>query len=129
MSFPAALGSAVPEAAPLGGRRRHARQDHHLGADGARARRGRPRSRRSSSAASPQNYGGNYRLGKGPHFVVEGDEYDTAYFDKGPKFLHYQPRTAILTSVEFDHADIYRDLAALRVGVRAAWSRSFRPTG
>ena len=58
-----------------------------------------------------QNYSGNYRLGKGPHFVVEGDEYDTAYFDKGPKFLHYQPKTAILTSVEFDHADIYRDLA------------------
>ena len=58
-----------------------------------------------------QNYAGNYRVGKGPHFVVEGDEYDTAYFDKGPKFLHYQPRTAILTSVELDHADIYRDLA------------------
>ncbi|MFT3710114.1 MAG: UDP-N-acetylmuramate:L-alanyl-gamma-D-glutamyl-meso-diaminopimelate ligase [Archangium sp.] len=57
-----------------------------------------------------KNYGGNYRLGKGPHFVVEGDEYDTAYFDKGPKFLHYQPKTLILTSIEFDHADIYRDL-------------------
>ncbi len=57
------------------------------------------------------NYAGNYRLGKGAHFVVEGDEYDTAYFDKGPKFLHYQPKTVILTSVEFDHADIYRDLA------------------
>lgn len=57
------------------------------------------------------NYSGNYRLGQGPHFVVEGDEYDTAYFDKGPKFLHYQPKTLILTSVEFDHADIYRDLA------------------
>ncbi|MDQ3263014.1 MAG: UDP-N-acetylmuramate:L-alanyl-gamma-D-glutamyl-meso-diaminopimelate ligase [Myxococcota bacterium] len=57
-----------------------------------------------------QNYSGNYRLGNGPEFVVEGDEYDTAYFDKGPKFLHYQPRTVILTSVEFDHADIYRDL-------------------
>jgi UDP-N-acetylmuramate: L-alanyl-gamma-D-glutamyl-meso-diaminopimelate ligase len=57
-----------------------------------------------------KNYGGNYRLGRGPHFVVEGDEYDTAYFDKGPKFLHYQPRTVILTSVELDHADIYRDL-------------------
>ena len=56
------------------------------------------------------NAGGNYRLGKGPHFVVEGDEYDTAYFDKGPKFLHYRPKTLILTSVEFDHADIYRDL-------------------
>src|SRR5262245_18258494 len=52
------------------------------------------------------NYSANYRLGKGPHFVVEGDEYDTAYFDKGPKFLHYRPKTVILTSVEFDHADI-----------------------
>jgi UDP-N-acetylmuramate: L-alanyl-gamma-D-glutamyl-meso-diaminopimelate ligase len=58
-----------------------------------------------------RNYGANYRLGRGPEFVVEGDEYDTAYFDKGPKFLHYRPRTAILTSVELDHADIYRDLA------------------
>ncbi|MBI5481883.1 MAG: UDP-N-acetylmuramate dehydrogenase, partial [Deltaproteobacteria bacterium] len=58
-----------------------------------------------------RNYAGNYRLGKGPHFVIEGDEYDTAYFDKGPKFLHYQPKTVILTSVELDHADIYRDLA------------------
>ena len=57
------------------------------------------------------NYGGNFRLGKGRHVVVEGDEYDTAYFDKGPKFLHYRAKTAILTSVEFDHADIYRDLA------------------
>ena len=56
------------------------------------------------------NYGGNFRLGKGEHVVVEGDEYDTAYFDKGPKFLHYRARTAILTSIEFDHADIYRDL-------------------
>ena len=56
------------------------------------------------------NYGGNVRLGHGTHVVVEGDEYDTAYFDKGPKFLHYRARTAILTSVEFDHADIYRDL-------------------
>jgi UDP-N-acetylmuramate: L-alanyl-gamma-D-glutamyl-meso-diaminopimelate ligase len=57
------------------------------------------------------NYAGNFRNGKGPHVVVEGDEYDTAYFDKGPKFLHYRARTAILTSVEFDHADIYRDMA------------------
>jgi UDP-N-acetylmuramate: L-alanyl-gamma-D-glutamyl-meso-diaminopimelate ligase len=58
-----------------------------------------------------QNYAGNYRLGHGPHFVVEGDEYDTAYFDKGPKFLHYRPRSLILTSVELDHADMYRDLS------------------
>lgn len=57
------------------------------------------------------DYGGNFRLGHGAHVVVEGDEYDTAYWDKGPKFLHYRARTALLTSVEFDHADIYRDLA------------------
>jgi UDP-N-acetylmuramate: L-alanyl-gamma-D-glutamyl-meso-diaminopimelate ligase len=57
------------------------------------------------------NYGGNFRLGKGKYVVVEGDEYDTAYFDKGPKFLHYRARTALLTSIEFDHADIYTDLA------------------
>lgn len=57
------------------------------------------------------NNNANFRLGHGPHVVVEGDEYDTAYFDKGPKFLHYRARTALLTSVEFDHADIYTDLA------------------
>jgi UDP-N-acetylmuramate: L-alanyl-gamma-D-glutamyl-meso-diaminopimelate ligase len=58
-----------------------------------------------------RDFDSNFRLGQGPHFVVEGDEYDTAYFDKGPKFLHYRPRTAIFTSCELDHADIYRDEA------------------
>jgi UDP-N-acetylmuramate: L-alanyl-gamma-D-glutamyl-meso-diaminopimelate ligase len=57
-----------------------------------------------------RNYDTSFRLGKGRHVVVEGDEYDTAYFDKGPKFLHYRARTAILTSIEFDHADIFRDM-------------------
>jgi UDP-N-acetylmuramate: L-alanyl-gamma-D-glutamyl-meso-diaminopimelate ligase len=57
----------------------------------------------------PLNFNEGFRLGKGEHFVIEGDEYDTAYFDKGPKFLHYRPRTAIFTGAEFDHADIYRD--------------------
>lgn len=57
------------------------------------------------------NYNGNFRLGEGEHVVVEGDEYDTAYFDKGPKFVHYRAHTALLTSIEFDHADIYTDLA------------------
>jgi UDP-N-acetylmuramate: L-alanyl-gamma-D-glutamyl-meso-diaminopimelate ligase len=60
------------------------------------------------------NTGTSFRVGRGDHFAVEGDEYDTAYFDKGPKFLHYRPRTAILTSLELDHADIYRDLAHYR---------------
>ncbi len=67
-----------------------------------------------------QNYGGNYRVGNGPHFVVEGDEYDTAYFDKGPKFLHYRPTTVILTSMEFDHADIYADLQHYEASFRKA---------
>jgi UDP-N-acetylmuramate: L-alanyl-gamma-D-glutamyl-meso-diaminopimelate ligase len=56
------------------------------------------------------DFGGNYKLGKGEHFVIEGDEYDTAFFDKGPKFLHYRPQALLLTAVEFDHADIYRNL-------------------
>jgi len=59
----------------------------------------------------PLDFNEGFRLGKGEHFVLEGDEYDTAYFDKGPKFLHYRPRTAIFTGAEFDHADIYRDMA------------------
>ncbi|MCZ6872237.1 MAG: UDP-N-acetylmuramate:L-alanyl-gamma-D-glutamyl-meso-diaminopimelate ligase [bacterium] len=65
------------------------------------------------------NFNSTFCLGQGPHVVVEGDEYDSAYFDKAPKFLHYRPRTAVLTSVEFDHADIYRDLQQ----VRAAFNR------
>src|SRR5437762_1914276 len=59
----------------------------------------------------PLNFNEGFRLGRGDEFVIEGDEYDTAYFDKGPKFLHYRPRTAIFTGAEFDHADIYRDTA------------------
>lgn len=60
------------------------------------------------------NFKSNYRSGKGDCIVIEADEYDTAFFDKGPKFLHYAPEAAILTSVEFDHADIYRDLDHVR---------------
>ena len=57
-----------------------------------------------------KNFSSNYRIGQGDYVVIEGDEYDTAYFDKGPKFLHYSPYAAVMTSVEFDHADIFRDL-------------------
>jgi UDP-N-acetylmuramate: L-alanyl-gamma-D-glutamyl-meso-diaminopimelate ligase len=64
------------------------------------------------------DFDGSTRLGAGPHFVVEGDEYDTAFFDKTPKFLHYHPRTLIVTSVEFDHADIYRDLDHVKQAFR-----------
>ncbi len=60
-----------------------------------------------------KNFNSNHRLGDGSFFVIEGDEYDTAFFDKGAKFLHYRPQNAILTSIEFDHADIFKDLAAI----------------
>lgn len=66
----------------------------------------------------PKNFPVSYRVGKGPRFVIEGDEYDTAYFDKGPKFLHYRPKVVLLTSIEFDHADIYRDLSHVRESFR-----------
>jgi len=62
--------------------------------------------------------GGSFLDGGGDHFVVEGDEYDTAFFDKTPKFLHYHPKTLVLTSVEFDHADIYRDLEHVKSAFR-----------
>ena len=67
----------------------------------------------------PIAFGASFRLGRGAHFVVEGDEYDTAFFDKGPKFLHYRPRTAIVTSVEYDHADIYASIEAVAEAFRA----------
>ena len=62
-----------------------------------------------------QNFNSNYRLGAGEHIIIEGDEYDTAFFDKGPKFMHYRPAMTVLTSIEFDHADIFRDLNHLRM--------------
>jgi UDP-N-acetylmuramate: L-alanyl-gamma-D-glutamyl-meso-diaminopimelate ligase len=65
-----------------------------------------------------ENFGSSFHLGEGKHFVLEGDEYDTAFFDKGPKFLHYFPDAVILTSVEFDHADIYKDLDAVETAFK-----------
>ena len=64
------------------------------------------------------DFGSNYRVGKGQWIVLEGDEYDTAYFDKGPKFLHYKPDVAVLTSVEFDHADIFAGLEQVKEAFR-----------
>lgn len=58
----------------------------------------------------PKNFESSFSVGGGEYFVIEGDEYDTAFFDKVPKFSHYFPKSAILTSIEFDHADIYKDL-------------------
>ena len=63
----------------------------------------------------PVDFGRSYRLAGGRHFVIEGDEYDCAFFDKRPKFVHYLPNVAIIGNVEFDHADIYPDLAAVQL--------------
>jgi UDP-N-acetylmuramate: L-alanyl-gamma-D-glutamyl-meso-diaminopimelate ligase len=60
-----------------------------------------------------KNFGTNYRVGGGCYVAMEGDEYDTAFFDKRPKFVHFTPRAAVLTSIEFDHADIYPDLGVI----------------
>ena len=62
-----------------------------------------------------ENFGSSFKLGSGSLFVIEGDEYDTAFFDKGPKFLHYLPDWVIFNNCEFDHADIYSDLAAVQL--------------
>jgi UDP-N-acetylmuramate: L-alanyl-gamma-D-glutamyl-meso-diaminopimelate ligase len=62
----------------------------------------------------PSNFNSTARLGAGKFFVIEADEYDTAFFDKRAKFVHYRPRTAILNNLEYDHADIYPDVAAIR---------------
>ncbi|MBV9572689.1 MAG: UDP-N-acetylmuramate:L-alanyl-gamma-D-glutamyl-meso-diaminopimelate ligase [Acidobacteriales bacterium] len=65
-----------------------------------------------------ENFGSSFQLGDGEHFILEGDEYDSAFFDKGPKFMHYFPDSLILTSVEFDHADIYKDLDAVETAFK-----------
>jgi len=65
-----------------------------------------------------QNFGSSFRVTDSDFFVIEGDEYDTAYFDKGPKFMHYLPELGIINNIEFDHADIYKDLDAVKLAFR-----------
>ena len=65
-----------------------------------------------------ENFGRSFQVSDGPDFVIEGDEYDTAFFDKGPKFLHYLPRIVLLKNVEYDHADIYPNLETLKTSFR-----------
>ena len=62
----------------------------------------------------PANFGTSARLGGAPFFVIEADEYDTAFFDKRAKFVHYRPRTVILNNLEYDHADIYPDVGSIQ---------------
>ena len=65
-----------------------------------------------------ENFGASFKLDSGRQFIIEGDEYDTAFFDKGPKFLHYFPDAVVLTPVEFDHADIYKDLDSVKTAFK-----------
>src|SRR5580765_1900008 len=65
-----------------------------------------------------QNFGVSLHVTESDYFIIEGDEYDTAYFDKGPKFMHYLPEVAIVNNIEFDHADIYKDLDAVKLAFR-----------
>jgi len=65
-----------------------------------------------------QNFGVSFRVTDSDYLIIEGDEYDTAYFDKGPKFMHYLPEIAIVNNIEFDHADIYKDLDAVKLAFR-----------
>jgi UDP-N-acetylmuramate: L-alanyl-gamma-D-glutamyl-meso-diaminopimelate ligase len=65
-----------------------------------------------------QNFGTSFRVTNSDYMIIEADEYDTAYFDKGPKFMHYLPELAIVNNIEFDHADIYRDLDAVKLAFR-----------
>jgi UDP-N-acetylmuramate: L-alanyl-gamma-D-glutamyl-meso-diaminopimelate ligase len=65
-----------------------------------------------------QNFGSSFRVTNSDYFIIEADEYDTAYFDKGPKFMHYLPELAIVNNIEFDHADIYVDLEAVKLAFR-----------
>ncbi|HEX6715615.1 MAG TPA: UDP-N-acetylmuramate:L-alanyl-gamma-D-glutamyl-meso-diaminopimelate ligase [Pyrinomonadaceae bacterium] len=65
-----------------------------------------------------QNFGSSFRVTDSDYFIIEADEYDTAYFDKGPKFMHYLPELAIVNNIEFDHADIYSDLEAVKLAFR-----------
>jgi len=67
---------------------------------------------------APLDFDAPFRLGDGEEFVIEGDEYDTAFFDKGPKFMHYRPDTVLLGTVEFDHVDIYDDLNQIKTAFR-----------
>jgi UDP-N-acetylmuramate: L-alanyl-gamma-D-glutamyl-meso-diaminopimelate ligase len=65
-----------------------------------------------------QNFGKSFRVAESDYFIIEGDEYDTAYFDKGPKFMHYLPEIAVVGNIEFDHADIYPNLDSIKLAFR-----------
>ena len=70
-----------------------------------------------------QNFGTSFRVTESEYLIIEGDEYDSAYFDKGPKFMHYLPELAVVNNIEFDHADIYANLDAVKLAFRRFMNR------
>ena len=119
-SLPEAVRDHFLWGARLDRHRRHARQDDDDVAGRVAADARRASTRACSSAASPRTSGrrSSYRIGEGRDFVIEGDEYDSAFFDKTAKFLKYLPDIAVVNNIEFDHADIYADLDAIRLAFR-----------
>ncbi len=118
-----AAARRIPQRPRVAGRRRNPRQDHHHQHAGLDLP-DRPRAQNPALEPSfliggvAENFGTSFQLRPTRTFIVEGDEYDTAFFDKGPKFLHYFPDALILTHVEFDHADIYADLEAVKTAFK-----------
>ena len=106
--------------------RRHARQDHDHELVGVGADARRPRSVVLVGGIAG-NFDASYRLGAGRDFVIEGDEYDSAFFDKTAKFLKYLPDIAVVNNIEFDHADIYPDVDADPDRVQAAGEAGAAP--
>ena len=109
---------SLPLGVALDRDRRHARQDDDDVADRAGCSRTAAPIRACSSAASPTISAAAIRLGGGREFVIEGDEYDSAFFDKTAKFLKYLPDIVVVNNIEYDHADIYPDLESIRVAFR-----------
>ena len=109
---------SLPLGRAVGRHRRHARQDHDDRADRMAADARRRAIRACSIGGIAENFDGSYRVGGGREFVIEGDEYDSAFFDKTAKFLKYLPDIAVVGNIEFDHADIYPDLDAIRLAFR-----------
>ena len=108
--------SRRPGIAGGGGNARQDDHDQHAGVDLRGRRLAEPIVFLIGGVA--ENFGTSFQLRPTRTFILEGDEYDTAFFDKGPKFLHYFPDALILTHVEFDHADIYADLDAVKTAFK-----------
>ncbi len=118
LSLPEVLKKFFPARPPQSRRHRHARQDDHDRAAHLDYGKRRTANPGYMIGGIPKNLGQGARLNDSKHFVIEGDEYDTAFFDKRSKFVHYLPELVIVNNIEFDHADIFRDLDEIKLSFR-----------